>query len=399
MYKKALITLLLGWCALALQAYDFDVNGTAYCFSETNPDEVYVTYFYYNSPSYKGEKVIPATVTYNDKEYKVTGIGFAAFEECASLTSITLPETITTIDFGAFRNCTSLTEVQLPESITTLGDLAFGGCEELKTVNFPPSLTSIGGGAFSQCNLTNVTLPESVTFIGDGAFSFCKSLESINLPEALTSIEKNTFEYCTSLASISIPNNVTEIGEQAFRQCAALKSVTLGKSVTTISKGAFESCVTLESVTIPNSVMTIAENAFFYCKKMQTLSLGESVTELGADAFYGCTDIKKIHSHAKTPPVCHGTSLYSCNVNKTEVHVPQGTADDYKQAPVWSKFMLISDDIAGVEDLTVDGLGTAEEGLQVYTLQGIRLNVSSMSELQSLPKGIYVVNSKKIMVR
>ena len=44
---------------------------------------------------------------------------------------------------------------------------------------------------------------------------------------------------------------------------------------------------------------------------------------------------------------------------------------------------------------------TVEDGkpLAVYNLQGVRLKVSTLEELNRLPKGFYVVNGKKIYIK
>ena len=52
-------------------------------------------------------------------------------------------------------------------------------------------------------------------------------------------------------------------------------------------------------------------------------------------------------------------------------------------------------EISGISDINND----TNKTLEVYNLNGIRLNsVNSESDLKSLPKGIYIVNGKKIAI-
>ena len=52
-------------------------------------------------------------------------------------------------------------------------------------------------------------------------------------------------------------------------------------------------------------------------------------------------------------------------------------------------------DNAGVDDVFMDG----SHNVEVYTLQGIRLNISTRDELTNLPAGLYIVNGKKIFLK
>ena len=134
-----------------------------------------------------------------------------AFFGCASLTIITIPDSVTSIDMNAFCFCSSLTSIIIPDSVTSIGSGAFSGCSSLTSITIPDSVTSIGGVAFSGCSsLTSVTIPDSVTSIGNYAFSGCSSLTSITIPDSVTSIGSRAFEDCTSLTSITYNGTIEE---------------------------------------------------------------------------------------------------------------------------------------------------------------------------------------------
>lgn len=55
---------------------------------------------------------------------KVRNIGYRAFYDCDSLTSIKIPDSVTSIETCAFEDCDSLTSIEIPDSVTSIG----GGC-------------------------------------------------------------------------------------------------------------------------------------------------------------------------------------------------------------------------------------------------------------------------------
>ncbi len=276
------------------------------------------------------EIVIPST--YQGKS--VTSIGNEAFRDCASLTSITIPDSVTKIGWDAFRDCTSLTSVTIPNSVTSIGGEAFYNCTSLTSVTIPNSVTSIGGSAFFRCtSLTSITIGNSVTSIGSSVFYNCTSLTSVTIGNSVTSIGSHAFsgcpienatiptvaisyipkselktvvisggdsignsafKNCTSLTSVTIGDSVTTIGNNAFNGCTKLTSATIPNSVTTIGDSAFQGCTSLTSVTIPNSVTTIGSDAFSNCTSLTSVTIGDSVTSIGNSAFDGCTSLTGI---------------------------------------------------------------------------------------------------------
>ena len=264
---------------------------------------------------------IPAEIDGNT----VTSIGYNAFWDCTSLTSITIPDGVTEIGSDAFYDCVSLTDIVLPDSLITIGMGAFRNCTMLTSITIPDSVTVIGERAFANCTLLkSVTIPAGVTDIGEYAFGYYYdenyshtkidgfkinytkntqghlyatqngfSYETCLLTEPygdgtslritryagndteyvipaeidgmkITEIGYNAFQDCTSLTSVTIPDGVTVINSGAFWGCTALTNVVLPDSITDISINAFQNCTSLKSVTIPASTRNISNFAFGY---------------------------------------------------------------------------------------------------------------------------------------
>ena len=110
---------------------------------------------------------------------------------------------VTGIQMQAFVECASLKSVSMPESVTWIGDSAFAGCTGLEQVEISPNLTAIGGNAFYSCNgLTSVVIPDKVTSIADLAFFGCLNLESITIPAGITNLASSFVFGCTNLKKI-----------------------------------------------------------------------------------------------------------------------------------------------------------------------------------------------------
>ncbi len=222
-------------------------------------------------------------------------------------------------------------------------------------------------------SVKQVIIGDGVTTIGDWAFSYCRALTSITIPNSVTTIGDNAFESCSSLTSITIPNSVTTIGDYAFSYCRALTSVIISNSVTTIGERTFANCYSLTSVTIPSSVTRIEDGAFS-----------------------DCGNVKQITSEAVTPPYCSRYAFDGVNRNECKLFVPKNSIDAYKRAYVWWHFFLIEGTTTGIKNNIYNKI----DNVDVYTIDGIkRLSKASVNEINALPKGVYIINGKKIIIK
>ncbi|OXB15374.1 leucine-rich repeat domain-containing protein, partial [Flavobacterium psychrophilum] len=132
--RKLLFVILIPFLGIA---QDFTANRINYTVtSSTAPFTVSVA----KNPYFSGVAEIPETVVYNSKNYAVTYIKEIAFQECNTLTSVSIPNSVTTIGNSAFERCSSLISVTIPNSVTTIGKDAFADCSGLTSVTIPNSV-------------------------------------------------------------------------------------------------------------------------------------------------------------------------------------------------------------------------------------------------------------------
>lgn len=228
--KKTLLVMLTVLLSLtASAAYrTFQVNGIYYEQTEAADDFVSVSYVPEGGSAYKGDIVIPASVTYGGKTYPVKNIGQWAFYGCTGLMSIVLPEGLETIGNSSFYGCTGLKGITLPSTLKFVKGAnfsnetgAFEGCTGLKSVYFPPTMTTdelwtpnIAG--FNHCTgLKTIFVAGGKTGISMyGAFEGCTAVTDfvayIDNSEFLQSfyVDARNFESFSQTASLIVPDGM-----------------------------------------------------------------------------------------------------------------------------------------------------------------------------------------------
>ena len=222
-------------------------------------------------------------------------IGAFAFENCVSLASIDLPNTVTELGAGAFNGCSNLESVDLSENLTNVEDSVFFGCNSLTNIEIPDGVKSIGDGSFDGCSaLPKVELPDGLAELGDRAFAGCSAIDAIELPDGIKDYGAGVFSNCSALETVDLPEGMTQVPDAMFSGCSALETVDLPDSVEVIGDGAFRSCSALKPIKFSDNVTKISNSAFWGCNAFESVVIPASVTEVGDFAFCDCDNLKKI---------------------------------------------------------------------------------------------------------
>lgn len=243
------------------------------------------------------EIVIPKSITYRKKAYKVTSLGKDSFSHCSSLTSIEIPTSVKSLRSSCFLGCSSLTSIEIPASVKSLGYYCFYDYKSLMSIEILASVKSLGNWYFAGCSsLTSIKIPASVISLGDWCFAECSSLKELE-----------------------IPTSVTRLGESCFAKCSSLKKIEIPTSVTSLKVNCFFGCSSLTEIEIPASVENLEENCFSHCSSLKTVIICKMKKMIGYDE-----------------SLFNGTPI-----ENAILYVQEELLDTYKSTYPWSSFGTI----------------------------------------------------------
>ena len=255
----------------------------------------------------------------------VVAIAPRAFEGCAELRRVILPESLRQIGEMAFSGCSHLRVLTIPGGVQRVGTLAFAKCSQLERVRIEPGVVQLGPSCFSKCAaLKRVEVPASVTQIGGGAFFGCSrelrlygaqdapaaqyaklnglafDFESWKDDEELVLREEEDGTLTvlgarqTAPHRIEIPTEicgrrVAAIASKAFFASGTLEQLVVGGGVREIGESAFFGCRQLVSVSFERGLECLKDSAFAGCESLTQVTLPWGTSMVGRMAFFGCT--------------------------------------------------------------------------------------------------------------
>ena len=160
-----------------------------------------------------------------------------------------------------------------------------------------------------------------VAAIGYEAFlGHQRNLKTIYVPETVKVLDAGCFSCNVENIIFAKNSNIRNISGFAFNGCQ-IRSLELPEGVTTLEGNSFQSC-TVENLILPSTVTSIESGAFNYATSLQNLTVKWQQPITNVDE----------------------TSFENVDLSQVTLHVPMGTTDLYKNAPVWKNFKAIVED-------------------------------------------------------
>lgn len=309
----------------------------------------------------------------------VTAIGSSAFQNCTTLTKVTMSDSVEMIGINAFNGCTALEEVIFSDALISIGDNAFRECTSLKGIKFPTGLETIGSYAFYGCiGMTgDLILPDSVKNIGNSSFSYCSSLNGrLKLSSSLTKIPSKAFYNSSMLTgNLIIPEGVTRIEESAFNTCQGFfGELKLPETLEFIGSSAFSHCSFFGKLIIPDKVKEIDFYAFVYNESLTSIKFGKNYDKFEQNVFLGCSSVIEITFTNPLPATIIDNSYnpFTSMEKLKTIYVPRNAYSEYLSA--YQSYLPSTVDIRYIDytdDFQIDNEGV----LLAYTGEGGEIEI------------------------
>ena len=166
-----------------------------------------------------------SSVTFGEK---VCSIGTAAFNDCVSLRTVSLPANLSFVGELAFRGCMGLADIHIQKGLKQVESWAFFKCEALTAVYFEGTLLDWLSISFRDVWANPLSLAHALYLNGE-------KVESLEIPKGVLRIPDAAFAGI-DVSTLTL-NDVIEVGDVAFYGCLNLTTV-IG-SPEKVGEGAF----------------------------------------------------------------------------------------------------------------------------------------------------------------
>ena len=256
-----------------------------------------------------------------------------------------------------------------------IGELVFT-CDATKDSPAGEYVVNVSGVSSENYNITFVVgklIVEPITFIYGG--------DEVKDEDDPATYQVTTIDDKNPTVAIICGDNVN--GKFAIPEALSYNGKTY--TVTEIAEGSFMNNVELTDITIPATITSIKENAFKECSSLMSITI-YVVTPINLSV----ASTREMMTRAGGISVFEGVNKETCIL-----YVPEGSVNLYKVADGWNEFV----NIRAIGNTGINSiLRTDGKPSDIYNLSGRRIRQYT-SSLDELPRGVYIVNGKKIVVR
>ena len=374
---------------------------------------------------------IPGHFTYEGTDFTVTTIGEYAFREC-KIGTLTIPNTVRNIDMAFYSANIGKIVFEAGSQLENIGGLCFNA---LKTrdmeFNLPEGLALLPSHIFQSCWATWFSLPSTLTTIEGTPFNGSWNLRTlvVNNPTPVK-LSKDFFVGVDwKLCTLYVPQGSVERYASAenwkdFGQIKVLEDTVTVDGVKYILHDKDQTAtvfnaygVQRETFTLPSAITckgksyTVTDLGCFAFSttSIKSLTVPSGISYFGEGCFMGVDHsapvLDKLTLCHETPPEVADTKFaeaegfvelfFQSGFWVTELHVPMGSKAKYEAHSLWGRFTnIVEDDMSGISTVASEADRQNEQG--VYSLSGVRL---PSIEANTLPKGIYIRNGKKVVIK
>jgi hypothetical protein len=264
-----------------------------------------------------------------------------------------IPNNVISVETLAFQNEATLASLTIGNSVTNFPAEEFSGCWGLTNISVNAAnlvYSSLNGILFNKAQTILIRFP-----LAQGG--------SYLIPNSVNRVGETAFEGCSALTQLTVPGNVNSIGTNAFAQCYGLSNVNLGNGIVDIGSSAFANCWRITNIIIPDSVITIGSEAFSGCFGIVNVTLGNGLTELGYRALSSCEGVTNFTVNAANPVYSSSNGILFNKSQTTLIQFPAGRVGSYF---VPNNVLDIGDDAFSECELTNVVIGSGVTNIGSY---------------------------------